>query len=316
MNIGFYKFCELERELSHYNRCRFAQNYNLEYERLSDDGVAVAGVDGWLFIANGSNSWEGQFTGALHLTDSGLSDWQNAFERRQQTSELINAAFVHLVVPEKQSVLTSARWVDGVTIHAHRPILQIQSRLIDKGSLLVYPAHSMASESYYAELYFRGDSHCCVSGTWLYFLEIARRVWSEKIFDFSLVPLERSWRKQDLMEKFSKNVYEEIIKISRNAKVLYNNELARLTGAQVGNHYLLHNPEAPFLETVVIYGDSYSFDMGFSDLVSVFFVKVHFIWGTVIDFNYCKKNDANYIIVQSAERFLARVHTHDHIGLR
>jgi hypothetical protein len=311
MTLTFNQFCELERTLSHVNRLRYARHYELGYETLSADGVAVAGVDGWLFIADGSNHWEGQYTGEFHLTESGLADWLKAFERRQHVSELIGAQFVHLVIPEKQSVLTNARWVNRVTMHSPRPVLQIQNGLAARQSLLVYPAQAMISESYYAELYFRGDSHCCVSGTWLYFLEVAKRIWSNKSFDFALVPLRRSWIKQDLLAKYAQGIYEEAIMIARHAQVVFDNQLAKNMGAQVGNHYILHNPKAPYSETVIIYGDSYSFDMGFSDVVSVFFEYVHFVWGTVVDFNYCKHHGINYVIVQSAERFLARVHAQD-----
>lgn len=311
MTMTFAQFCELERSLAHANRLRYAKHYELGYETLSSDGVAIAGADGWLFIGDGSNHWEGQFTGEFHLTESGLADWMKAFERRHYVSQLIGAQFVHLVIPEKQSVLTKARWVNDVKIQSQRPILQLVQALSVGESRLIYSASMLARESYYAELYFRGDSHCCVSGTWLYFLDVAKHIWSNKQFDFALVPLQRSWRKQDLLAKYAHNIYEEIIVIARHAQVVFDNQLAKHTGAQVGNHYILHNEQALYSETVIIYGDSYSFDMGFSDVVSVFFQKVHFIWGTVVDFNYCKQHAANYVIVQSAERFLARVHDQD-----
>lgn len=311
MAVNFFSFCDLERTLSHSNRLRYAKYYELAHEQVSDDGVAIAGFDGWLFIANGSNHWEKQFTGEQNLSDHAIEQWLQAFVRRIYVSQLIGCQFIHLVVPEKQSVLMSARWPASVNVTAPRPVQQLISVLASNQNILVYPAAAMAKESSYAELYFRGDSHCCVSGTWLYFLEVAEKIWDDKHFDFALVPLWRSWRKQDLLSKYASDIYEEILVISRSAQVVFDNQLAMNSGAQVGNHYVLRNPHAPYSETVIIYGDSYSFDMGFSDLVSVFFEHVHFIWGTVIDFNYCKQQRANYVIVQSAERFLTRVHAQD-----
>jgi hypothetical protein len=83
------------------------------------------------------------------------------------------------------------------------------------------------------------------------------------------------------------------------------------TGAHVGNHYVLQNEHAPYQTSVVIFGDSYSFDVGFSDLLAAFFGQVHFVWNTMVDFQYCKNVNAQLVLVQSAERYLIRPHPQD-----
>jgi len=47
------------------------------------NGVAVAGVDGYLFIGNGANNWERQFLGELPVPSSWLEGWARLFEARQ-----------------------------------------------------------------------------------------------------------------------------------------------------------------------------------------------------------------------------------------
>jgi hypothetical protein len=303
-------FLAIERELADANRNRLAQYYDQPFEKISTDQVAIAGVDGWQFIANGNNAWEQQYLGQLQLADSGIQAWQSAFQRRLDAAEKQGARFIHLVVPEKQAIYPGARWPAGtVVVVAERPVQQMQKH-ISQG--LVYPIDRLHTESWRAELCFRGNSHWCVSGAWFGFCELMKTVWPERFFDFEKVPLIRSWWRHDLLLKFAAEVcHESVICIPRCEQVVYDNRLMATTGRHVGNHYVLQNSSAPYQEAVVIFGDSYSFDVGFSDLMAAFFGQVHFVWNTVIDFQYCRSVNAKLILMQSAERYLVRPHTQD-----
>lgn len=303
-------FLTIERELADANRNRLAQYYDQPFEKISTDQVAIAGVDGWQFIANGNNAWEQQYLGQLRLADSGLQAWHSAFQRRLDAAEKQSAKFMHLVVPEKQAIYPGARWPpEAAVVVAERPVQQMQKH-ISQG--LVYPIDRLHAESWRAELCFRGNSHWCVSGAWFGFCELMKAVWPERLFDFEKVPLVRSWWRHDLLLKFTTEVcHESVICIPRSAQVVYDNRLMATTGRHVGNHYVLQNSSAPYQEAVVIFGDSYSFDVGFSDLMAAFFGQVHFVWNTVIDFQYCRSVNAKLILMQSAERYLVRPHMQD-----
>lgn len=305
------EFLGVERELADSNRARLTRHYDQAYETLSRDQVAVAGLDGWQFIANGNNAWEQQYWGEVRLSEEALQAWQLTFERRQAESAAIGARFAHLVVPEKQAIMPHARWPQGSKPAAspERPVLQMRGRI---ASGLVYPVERLQAESWRAELCFRGNSHWCVSGAWFGFCELMREVCPELEFDFEQVPLARSWWRHDLLTKYTDEVcYESVISIPRHARVVYDNRLMATTGAHVGNHYVLQNERALYQTPVVIFGDSYSFDVGFSDLMSAFFGQVHFVWNTLIDFRYCKSVNAQLVLVQSAERYLIRPHPQD-----
>lgn len=97
-----------------------------------------------------------------------------------------------------------------------------------------------------------------------------------------------------------------VISIARRSRTIYDNRLLATTGAHVGNHYVLQNEAAPYQVPVVIFGDSYSYDVGFSDLMGAFFGQVHFVWNTMVDFRYCQSVNARLVLVQSAERYLIR----------
>ncbi|TDP64336.1 hypothetical protein [Roseateles toxinivorans] len=307
-------FLAIERELAQANHQRLAAQYGQPVGSLSRDEVAIAGVDGWQYIANGNNAWEQQYLGQMQLAPDGLQQWQAAFERRLTAAHSIGANFAHLVVPEKQAIFPGARWPAGGAVPApkalaDRPVQQML-KAIPQG--LVYPVERLHAESWRAELAFRGNSHWCASGAWFGFCELMQAVWPEREFDFRHVPLVRSWWRHDLLLKFvEEECFESVIAIPRRATMVYDNRLMATTGRHVGNHYVLQNPAAPIQEAVVIFGDSYSYDVGFSDLMAAFFGQVHFVWNTLVDFQYCKSVNAKLVLVQSAERYLVRPHTQD-----
>lgn len=310
-NQRLTEFLQAERALAEANHQRLAALYDRPFETLSKDQVAITGADGWQFISNGSNHWEQQYLGQLRLAPPAITEWQQVFERRLAASAAIGARFAHLVVPEKQAIFPEARWPDGAPVVGERPVQQLLAA-VPQG--LVYPLAQLRAESWRAELAFRGNSHWCASGNWFGFAALMQAVWPERRFDFSHVPLGRAWWRHDLLLKYIDAVcHESVISITRRAPPVYDNRLLATTGAHVGNHYVLQNPAAPYQEAVVVFGDSYSFDIGFSDLLAAFFGQVHFVWNTMIDFRYCQSMKASLVLVQSAERYLVRPHPLDQL---
>lgn len=312
MEDRYIELTRLERELVLFNRQRFASCYAILPGTMSLDESAVAGLDGWLFVSRGANGWEQQFSGEIVITDCGIEQWRDAFARRKKAANSIGASFCHIAIPEKQCVFPQFRnpaHTPGGDVGNSRPI----DRIIEvAGDSLVYPLRRMIDESWRSELYFRGDSHWTVSGAWLTFCELAKSIWPEKIFPIENLPLIRLCRRHDLLLKYvAEPIYEEVVGIPRNAEVVFDNQLWAKTGRHVGNKFVLRNNSAMYREAVAVYGDSYSWDYGFSDLLSSYFKEIHFFWDSEIDFDYCRENNVKNIVVQSAERNLLAPHVND-----
>jgi alginate O-acetyltransferase complex protein AlgJ len=301
----FQDLIDVERTLSIDNKNLYAQAYSMPIGKISDDQSAVVGVDGWQFIIDGSNQWEKQFLGSVGFSDADLNSWKILFEKRTEAAKLIGANFRHFVIPEKQSIYPELRWPGGVPKSLNdRPMIQLRKVIAEN---LIYPLEILQDESWRVEIFPRGNSHWTTSANWIGFCYLMKSIWPQRKFDFEIVSLFRNYLRHDLLVKFTKDIcYEQVVSISRKSNVIYNNNLLTNTGAHVGNHFIMINKDAPYAETIVIYGDSYSYDVGFSDLISAFFQKVHFIWSTSIDFEYCEKMGANLIIMENAERFMIR----------
>jgi hypothetical protein len=225
-------------------------------------------------------------------------------KNRIELSQEFGLKLCHLVIPEKQSVLPNIRFPHGIQKIGKRPIEQILSINLS----ICYPLSELKKMYKFSDLYFRGDSHWNVAGAWICFKSLADILWPDKEFDFEVLNITRAYWNLDLVKKFHNDLYEEVFIVNRVGKEVYNNNLNQLTGAHAGNHYVLHNAQAKYNECVVIFGDSYSYSQGFSDIVNHYFSIVHFIWSTQVNFEYCAKVNAKYIIVQSGERFIIRPH--------
>ncbi|MDB5817140.1 MAG: hypothetical protein JWQ11_780, partial [Rhizobacter sp.] len=173
---------QAERDAVARNRVRYGSVLDLQPETTSKDQVAVVGVDGSMFVGNGSNKWEHQYAGETRLSDQGIAKWRLAFERRRAAAHEIGARYLHLVVPEKQSIMPTARWPNGVVKRVGpRPIEQIASLGMPE---LLYPLPALQSQAWRAELAWRGDSHWCASGMWFIFADLMARLWPARVFPF------------------------------------------------------------------------------------------------------------------------------------
>jgi hypothetical protein len=300
----FLTLLQAERDAAARNRAKHGALYDLAPGTVSADEVAVVGQDGFLFVGNGSNRCEQQCTGQYRLSDQGLGKWRVALERRQAAAADIGARYLHLVIPEKQNVFPTARWPVPVKQVGPQPIDQLAALAIP---VILYPLQVLQFHSWRAEIAWRGDSHYCASGMWFIFAELMSRLWPQRAFRFDTLTLARTWRRHDLARKFTdKPVFEDVISLVRQAAVVSDNRLYARTGKQVGNRYVLGHPAAPHDECIVVFGDSHSFEMGLTHLLSTYFKRVHFVWDTAVDFEYCRRVGATLVLTECAERYLIR----------
>ena len=101
----------------------------------SDDGVAIVGHDGWLFLCGGTNANLGQYVGAVEMEPTWLDEWQEVVRRRAGESSELGVASALLVVPDKLAVYEE-HYPEDLTRSGPRPI----ERLLAAPDLpVVYP---------------------------------------------------------------------------------------------------------------------------------------------------------------------------------
>src|SRR6185503_2514835 len=67
----------------------------------SDDGIAIVGHNGWLFLCGGTNANLGQYVGAVEMEPTWLDDWKRLVSRREAAAQELGVAAAMLVVPDK-----------------------------------------------------------------------------------------------------------------------------------------------------------------------------------------------------------------------
>ncbi|MCA0449130.1 MAG: hypothetical protein LCH62_05095 [Proteobacteria bacterium] len=108
----------------------------------SANGVAVAGTDGFLFIANGANRWESQYLADPPVPIFWVAGWGALLSRRRGEAARRGVDLWNVVVPEKQVVLPEMRWPVPLPDGANRPVRKLQDALGEQG-LFFYLADSL-----------------------------------------------------------------------------------------------------------------------------------------------------------------------------
>ncbi len=290
---------------------RFIGEYAIPYETESKDNAAIAGLSGWMFIKEGTNGWESQVIGHATLDEVQLLQWITIHESRLTIARSLNVKFAQVIFPEKQSVLPLKRWGESL-ISDQRPAVVLSKHLLEN---FLYPAEKLKQEAANAQIYYRGNSHASLSGVWLVFESLMQIIWPERVFDFDSVQVEKKKCRHDLLLKYaSKECFEEAYLINQSRQYQYNNERYEITGKHLGAHFIITNDNSIYSESIAIFGDSYAYDAGFSDLFATFFKEVHFIWSNTVDFSYVIKNKIDAVIVESAERYLIKPPIGDQLG--
>jgi hypothetical protein len=271
---------------------------------LSPNAVAVAGLDGYLFISNGANYWERQYLGEVKVDPSWVAGWLDVFARRQAEAQRRGLVLWNLIVPEKQSVVPEKRWGEPLPDGGRRPLLQLLPTLGPEAQVL-YGADALIAAGAQAPTYFRRNSHwtpsgcCAVMFALLYAMGVA--VDAEALrFAYS-----RHQGGQDLpVHFFEAPTGEEFGLLAPAGEYSFN--LGSLAdGRFTGMRYGIGNPAAPDARRVIVFGDSFSYDAGFAAALSAVFQEVVFIWSKDVAWAEVESYRADLVIWESAERFLA-----------
>lgn len=278
----------------------------------SADEIAIVGREGRLFLCGGTNANLGQYVGAVQMERGWLREWQEVVRRREAEARELGVATALLVAPDKLAVYEE-HYPEELSKQGPRPV----ERLLQEADLpITYPLSELrAAAAAGEEVYMRTDTHLTFRGNELLTASILADLGVENPPDFSALPLRSYPVAGDLGTKFDPPIVGIVSEPGSlgEARIVEDNraEIAAVDG-HIGTRRVFRNERAPDPRVAVIFGDSFGFGavnyQGVSWFLAQVFREVHFIWVPFgWDGDYVRRVGAEAVLVQGAERFVARV---------
>ncbi|ACL55202.1 alginate O-acetyltransferase AlgX-related protein [Methylobacterium nodulans] len=288
---------------------------------MTHDGNAVhIGRDGWLFLVGGTNQVLRQYR-ATPWAAWRLWRWQRLIERRAARAAALGLRFHQVVVPEKISIYEDR--LDGVAIDpALSPARRLGQRMARSPAAgswidLVGPMRAARDEG--RPLYLRTDTHWTERGCQLAHAEIMRGLGAKPRPDLAERPYQDIQAVLDLGRKLPSHPVETVrmVHYLRDARRVEANALletfetqGRAMELHVGARAVFRNdsPQAD-PRRLVLFGDSCAHFGSFflTALLAESFREVHFLWSASLDWSYVARLRPHLLLVEMAERFLARL---------
>lgn len=278
----------------------------------SPDGIAIVGRDGWLFLRGGANANLGQYVGAVQMEPSWLEEWQSVLRSRNEELDALGISSAMLVVPDKLAVYEQY-YPEDLSRVGPRPVERL---LGAPGPPIFYPLERLRAASKAGEgVYLRTDTHLTFRGNEMLFHSVAAALGVERPPDFSSLPMRSYPASGDLGVKFEPqiiSVVEEPNSLHHACIVEDNREEIAAVEGHIGTRRVFRNEQAADRRTAVVFGDSFGFGaanyQGLSWFLAQAFGEVHFIWVPFgWDPDYVRQVGAEAVLIQGAERFVARV---------
>jgi len=271
--------------------------------QASANGAAVAGVDGYLFIADGGNRWETQYTGPEPPV-SWTTTWAEVLATRQAEAEARGVPLWNLVIPEKQVVYPEKRWPQGAPDGGRRPLRRLAA-LAGPDARLLYGEAALLACKAEAPASLRHDSHWTASGCLAVVRQLLAAAGPEVDVERAVFTVERAREPLDLAAHFlDPNPPQDRLRLAAPHPRAWDNRHYERTGQHTGSRYRLANPEAPDPRRVALFGDSYSFAEGLAGALSALFAEVTCVWSKSVLWDVVDERRAELAFWESAERFL------------
>jgi alginate O-acetyltransferase complex protein AlgJ len=279
--------------------------------RRSDDGIAIVGREGWLFLCSGTNANLGQYVGAVAMEPDWLERWRALVARRDAELDALGAAAATLVVPDKLAVY-ERHYPEPLEKAGPRPI----ERLLHEGGLpLVYPLALLREAAGSEDVYLRTDTHLTFRGNELLFESVREALAIDAPLDVGRLATHPYVAAGDLGVKFDPQIVEVIDAPStlHAARIAADNrEAVAAAGAHIGTRRVYVNDRAPDPRVAVVFGDSFGFSaeryQGLSWFLGQVFRETHFVWIPFgWDPHYVRAVGAEAVVIQGAERFVGRI---------
>jgi hypothetical protein len=278
----------------------------------SEDEIAIVGRDGWLFLCGGTNANLGQYVGAVAMEPGWLEEWRHVLGRREIEARDLGIPVATLVVPDKLAVYEE-HYPEELRREGPRPI----ERLMGEPDLPIsYPlAELRAAAAAGDEVYLRTDTHLTFRGNELLFRSVLDDLGVDGTPDFSSLPMRSYPITGDLGVKFAPPIVSVVSEPNSlfDAEIVEDNraEIEAVQG-HIGTRRVFRNERAPDERVAIVFGDSFGFSahyyQGLSWFMAQVFREVHFVWVPFgWDAGYVRQVGAEAVLVQGAERFVARV---------
>ncbi len=278
----------------------------------SEDGIAVVGREGWLFLCGGTNSNLGQHLGTVEMAPDWHDDWRRLIGRREELARDLGVASALLVVPDKLAAYEQF-YPEALQPRGPRPIERLTET---PGTGIHYPLGELRAAAAAGEdVYLRTDTHLTFRGNELLFQSVLGVLGVERAPSFDELPFRSYPITGDLGRKFD----PEIVGIVTEPNTLHNatmvednrDEIAAVDG-HIGSRRVFRNDRSTDPRTMVLFGDSFGFAadyyQGLAWFLAQVFREVHFIWVPFgWDSEYIRRVGAEAVLVQGAERFVGRV---------
>jgi alginate O-acetyltransferase complex protein AlgJ len=279
---------------------------------LSADGVAIVGERGHLFLYGGSNDNLAMYRGEIAMAADWLAAWRELVRHRVEQAHAAGRPICCLVVPDKLAVYSDL-FPQPLDTGGPRPV----KRLLGEAALpLVYPCEELRAARAEGETYMATDSHLTIRGNRLLaHATIAALGASSQLLDVVPCELAPYLTSGDLGRHFTPPIVEiqhRFLAPSAATIVRDNWPEVSAAGGHIGTLRVFRREDAPDDRTVVVYGDSYGFGdeayPGLSWFLAQVFREVHFVWVPFgWDPDYLDAVDAQLVVCQTAERFIARL---------
>jgi alginate O-acetyltransferase complex protein AlgJ len=278
--------------------------------RRSDDGIAIVGRDGWLFLCGGTNANLGQYVGAVQMENGWLAQWRAASAQREADARRLGIVALTLVVPDKLAVY-ERHYPEPLERRGPRPV----ERLLAEACLpILYPLDELQAAAEREDVYLRTDTHLTFRGNALLFESIRMRLGVDAPPQLGELSSQPYVAAGDLGVKFDPAVVEVIDApgtLHRAHIAQDNREAIAAAGGHVGTRRVFVNERTSDDRVAVIFGDSFGFAaehyQGLSWFLAQVFRETHFVWIPFgWDPDYVTAVGAQVVVIQGAERFVAR----------
>jgi hypothetical protein len=277
------------------------------------DGSAVLGRKGYFFLSGGKNSVAQLYE--KPLPERVLASWDALIRRRYEQFNQHGIKFVQLIIPEKQSVLTSY-YPDPLV--APTPALRsLTSRLASVPAFLdaykiLLGVHQQEGLSPFRQV----DSHLSFHGA-MYLAQAICKHLSEGSLTLSKPELFERLVSGDLGNKFAFGNFLERILLPAledwdfaNVPITLVKSYDPVAGHTGARREWIN--ERPLIDkSVVVFGNS-MFERGGSPLgLSWWFARIFrstvFLWSSTINSDLIEQKQPDYVVAQTVERFLTSV---------
>ncbi len=143
--------------------------------RIVYDAKFLEGRDGFMFMADDTNSVIAQHRGLLRLDEAKLEGWRAVLERRTQLLAQHGGAHLVMVVPNNHSVYPE-KLPAGIEAARERPVHQLMAHLEQSGSpvRIIYPLDELVAAKPERLVCSRVDSHWTDYGAFLAFTRLMK----------------------------------------------------------------------------------------------------------------------------------------------